>query len=453
MARVTAQGQAAPAAVSRARRVRVSDITSPRTVLITCVTLLTVLGVIMVFSATSVELSEAGKDPYGEVISQLKYIAISLVFALVVTRVPYRLLLSGLIYVLLAGVVVLQLAVLVMGTDSHGATRWIYVAGFSVQPSEFAKIVVAMFAAKVFGEYFEGRITLGRFLLMLVLGVLVPLGLVTLQKDLGTIIIVGVTLYCMLVLAGCSPRALAVLAVVMVGLVALMIVLASYRSSRFTVWLTDPFQSTDWYYNQGWQSAHGLYAFASGGFFGVGIGNSRQKYSYLPEAENDFIFAILGEELGLLGTLFVVALFCLLGWAGWRIARDAPDIEGRLLAGGITSCILVQALVNMCGVLRILPLTGRPLPFMSSGGTSMLTSLIMVGLILSVAGVTRREQTQAPRRDFRVIEGGRGSGEPDGRPGRAGRPGSDGPAGRGGARASRPRGGARRDTSTERGTQ
>ena len=395
---------AAGATIPRDKRIRVSDLLAPRTVFVAVVAILTLFGLVMVFSASSIELLDEKRSAFQELFAQLRFIALGLLFAAILVRVPYTFWLDWFIYVLWAATFVMLAATLAIGTEGLGATRWLYIGSVGIQPSEFAKILVIMVAARIATEYFSGAITGRRFLLFAVLGGVVPIVLIGLEKDLGTIIILAMALICMMLLTE-LPRWWAVVAFFALVIIAVvMIATAGYRSSRFASWLTDPFDSSNSenYYGQGWQVRHSLFAFASGGFFGVGLGNSRQKYSYLPEAENDFVFAVIGEELGLLGTLFVIALFCLLGWAGLRIARQAPDGAGKLLAGGLTCCILIQALVNMCGVLRILPLTGRPLPFISAGGSSMLATYLMVGLILSVANVTARQAREAsPRRASR----------------------------------------------------
>lgn len=411
----TAQEASARKGRIRGKRMRLSTLTSPMTLLIVAVTLLTMMGIVMVFSASIIELADDEQNPYTELVSQLIFVGIGLVAAIVLARVPYRFWLDKAIYVLWGATLLLLVAVLAAGTDSHGATRWLSLGGVGLQPSEFAKITIIMVGARIMAEHVEGGMGWKRFALLFGFGVLLPFGLILSQNDLGTLIILAATLICMMMLAEYPLRWIAIV-VVLVAVAAIgLVFIASYRSSRFTAWLADPLDTSnpDVYYGDTLQIRHSLYAFASGGFFGVGLGNSRQKYSYLPEAENDFIFAIIGEELGLLGTMFVVLLFVLLGWSGLRIARQASNGAGKLLAGGLVCCILVQALVNMCGVLRILPLTGRPLPFISAGGSSMVATFMMVGLIISVARTTGCERsegsrTASSRRNLRVIEGGAG---------------------------------------------
>ena len=412
VAEATPAGATAGGSVPRDKRIRISDLFAPRTIFVVAVVVLTLLGLVMVFSASSIELLDEDKSPYQELFAQLRFVVLGLIAAAVLVRIPYQFWLGKALIVLWMLTFLMLAATLAIGTEGLGATRWLYIGPVGIQPSEFAKILVIMVAARIVTEFFAGEMRPQRFVLLIAVGVVVPFALILLEKDLGTLVILAMALICMLLLTDC-PRWWAVVGFfALVVLAAIMIATAGYRSSRFSSWLTDPFDSSDLdnYYGQGWQVRHSLFAFASGGFFGVGLGNSRQKYSYLPEAENDFVFAVIGEELGFLGALLVVALFCVLGWAGLRIARRAPDEAGKLLAGGLTCCILIQALVNMCGVLRILPLTGRPLPFISAGGSSMLATYIMVGVILSVANVTSRQEREgAPHRSrghLRIVPGG-----------------------------------------------
>ena len=235
-----------------------------------------------------------------------------------------------------------------------------------------------------------------------------------------------------MILAGARLAYVGIVAAVAVAAIAVLIATAGYRSARFAIWL-DPYSD---YYGDGWQLIHGLYAVASGGFWGVGLGNSSQKYSWLPEAENDFIFAILCEEMGFVGAVFVIGLFALFGWSGMRIAYQAKERDrvASLAAYGLTVIILVQALLNIGGVLQVLPLSGRPLPFISSGGSSIMATMIMVGLLLGIARdnegfvADRRaaDRRAAHRSNLTVLDGGTRP-RPAPTAGEGTRPGTDGP--------------------------
>lgn len=412
----------ATAAVSKPERGKqfwtVKNLTSAPFLLTVATVALCVLGLVMVFSASSIEAVEKGATAWGDFTSQLLFVGVSLIPCAIVLGVGGSFWVDKAFYVLWGVVLVMLVAVLAVGTDSHGATRWIGIGGFSLQPSEFAKIVLVMAAARILADWERRRIGWKKTLALLAVFVALPFGLILAQKDLGTLLIVGFTIFLMAVLARVRPIVLAIIAVVCVVAVIVLISMASYRSSRFSIWL-DPYSD---YYGEGWQPIHGLYAFASGGFFGLGLGNSRQKYSYLPEAENDFIYAIIGEELGFLGAFFVIALFALWGWSGMRIAYAVRgrDRVSSLMVSGLTIIVEVQALLNIGGVLGVLPLSGRPLPFISAGGSSALASLIIVGLILGVARENEaavEEQARslrASRRHLTVLDGG--TPPSDGRP-------------------------------------
>lgn len=441
----------------------VSNLTSPLVLFAVSVVALCVLGLIMVFSASSIEAVTAGKSSYGEFATQARYMLIAVVFAAIAVRLGEGFWFNRIFLpVLLILTIAVLILVLAMGTDSHGATRWLYIGPLGVQPSEFAKITVFVGSARALALWAEGSISAKRALALLALYALVPMVLIYFQKDLGTLLIIGGSIWFLALIAGVKLRYLLPIVIVGVAVVVGLVFAEGYRASRFAIWL-DPYSD---YYGDGWQIIHGLRAFASGGFFGVGIGNSRLKYSWLPEAENDYIFAIVGEEMGFLGCLFVIGLFCLFGWSGVRIAREASErnLAVSFAAYAMTISILLQAFLNMAGVTQILPLTGRTLPFISSGGSSILSCLIMSGFLLSVALKNKkaacggRSERPAKKKRVRlaVIEGG-GAG-PDGgssqsgegsesRPGTPAVPGAFGDSGR--ARAEKGRGAA----DEERGTR
>jgi cell division protein FtsW len=302
------------------------------------------------------------------------------------------------------GLCMVALLVLVLlphfGTEANGARRWFTVGPLSVQPSAVAILVSILFFSRWLCDRapavrtFRGVRDYG-----LLVGVL--LGLVLLERDFGSTIIIAGTAIALLALGGVRKRhLLLLLGVAMVGGY-LLVMLVSYRSSRltnFTHPCDDPLTT-------GFQACQALYALGSGGFAGVGLGNSVQKYQWLPEAHTDFIFAIVGEELGLLGTVSVVLAFMLLLWRGVRASLRAPDAYGALLAGGITAWIGIQAFVNIGAVTGVIPTTGVPLPFISYGGTSLVVTLAGVGILCNVSaqgrkqGVMSRAHVDRRRRD------------------------------------------------------
>jgi cell division protein FtsW len=265
---------------------------------------------------------------------------------------------------------------------AYGATRWISVAaGVTVQPAEFAKLALLLFSADVLAR--KARL-LGdvRHLLVPVLPLTVFLAaLVMLEPDLGTTMLLCAIAFGILFIAG-TPLVL-LGGIGSLGLAAglALIMSADYRRVRFLSFM-DPAADPQ---NGGYQFIQGRLALGSGGLLGVGLGASRQKWSYVPNAHTDFIFAIIGEELGLLGTLSIVLLFIAFAYGGVRVAQRAPDPFGRYLAGGITVWIVVQALVNIGAVVGVLPITGVPLPLVSAGGSSMLVLLAAAGMLLNVA--------------------------------------------------------------------
>jgi cell division protein FtsW len=348
-------------------------------------------GVIMVLSASSPTAYASTGDSYTVFKRQVIWVVAGLVVMMVTSRIDYRRWRRFGVPVLVASFLgLLYVAVHPAAVSSGGSTRWIPVtSGISIQPSEFAKLGLLLFAADVLTR--KHRL-LGdvRHLLVPVLPVTVVLAvLVMAQPDLGTTLLVCSIAFGLLFIAGTPLPLLTLMGTIgLVGGLGL-IMSADYRRRRLFSFL-DP--AADPQHN-GWQIIQGRFALGSGGLFGVGLGASRQKWSYVPNAHTDFIFAIIGEELGLVGTLAILVLFAAIAYAGIRVARHAPDPFGRYLAGGITVWIVVQALVNIGAVVGVLPITGVPLPLVSAGGSSMLVLLAAVGMLLNVA---KREVWRPP---------------------------------------------------------
>jgi cell division protein FtsW len=273
-----------------------------------------------------------------------------------------------------------------VGSQANGAQRWFTIGPLSVQPSAVAIVVAILFFSKWLVDRAPAVRTFSG-VRDFVLLVVVLLGLVLLERDLGSSIIIAGSALVLLALGGARKRHL--LLVVGAAFIAgiLLVTLVAYRSSRlstFTHPCSDPLTT-------GFQGCQALYALGTGGLGGVGLGNSVQKYQWLPEAHTDFIFAIIGEELGLVGTLSVVLAFTLLLWRGVRASVRAPDAYGALLAGGITAWIGLQAFVNIGAVTGVIPTTGIPLPFISYGGTSLLFTLIGMGILCNVSAQGRKQ--------------------------------------------------------------
>lgn len=342
---------------------------------------LLLLGLIMVLSSSSVLSIRLFGSPYTLAQRQLLFAVIGVVLMLVATRVSVamwkRLAWPGLLLAL--GLLV---AVLVIGVEVSGQRNWIDIVGpFRLQPSEFAKIALILWAADLLARK-EPILDRWSHLLVPLLPVTgVILLLVLLEGDVGNTIILSVIVAGVLFAAGAPLRlfvALGALAgVALVGLT----VAAPYRMSRFTSWL-DPAADR---LGDGWQVTQGQYALGTGGWWGVGLGASREKWGSLPEAHTDFIFPVIGEELGLIGTITVLVLFGIVAFVAFRIVHSSTDTFVRLASAGVGTWIIVQAIVNIGAVLQLLPITGVPLPLVSYGGSSLIPLLISLGMLMSFA--------------------------------------------------------------------
>lgn len=351
--------------------------------------ILTVVGLVMVLSAGSISAVEGYGTSFWYFNRQAIYAAVGVGAMLVAARTPYlfwrRLALP--LLVVLVPVMLLTLHPSI-GSSLYGAARWIDLGPITLQPAEFAKPLVLFVAA---GMLTRSRIDLTRprdVLLPLVPVVGLVAGVVLLQRDLGTTLIICGSVFLLSFAAGVPMRFLLTGLLASVPFVAYAIFGTRYRRTRFLEawlnWELDPSGA-------GWQLQQGLIALGSGGWFGVGLGNSRQKWEYLPNAHSDFVFAVLGEELGLVGALVVLVLFGVLLAAGIRIAVRATDPFGRLVAAGVTGWIGLQMLMNLGAVTGLLPITGVPLPFLSFGGTALVVTLAGVGVVASVARTSARE--------------------------------------------------------------
>ena len=351
--------------------------------LLAVVCALLIIGLVMVLSASSVAALAKQGDSYAYFKRQLLWVVGGVVVMLVASRVDYRRwrrLGTPLLVVTTAGLV--YVLAHPSAVSAYGSTRWIPIGrGLTVQPGEFAKLALLLFSADVLIR--KSRL-LGdvRHLLVPVLPLTLLLAaLVLLEPDLGTTLLLCAIVFGMLFVAGAPLLLLG--GVGTLGLAAGMglIMSAPYRRTRLLSFM-DPAADPQ---NGGYQFIQGRLALGSGGLLGVGLGAGRQKWSYVPNAHTDFIFAIIGEELGLLGTLSILLLFVAFAYAGVRVAQRAPDPFGRYLAGGITVWIVVQALVNIGAVVGVLPITGVPLPLVSFGGSSMVVLLAATGMLLNVA--------------------------------------------------------------------
>ena len=352
--------------------------------LLTIMILLMMLGLLTLFSATYYKAQNSTGDPWSEVKKQMFGVAVGTAAMQFTIRIPYQF--WGKRKVVVAGIAlscVLLLLVVIpgIGVNINGSRRWLSIAGISFQPGEFAKYAVVLFMAMVLtarGRKIQ-RLFKGILPVLVVPGVLFLLILE--QPNLstaGTIIIVSVL---MVLLAGAKWRHMLVLGAGGLVLGAYYAWSEEYRRERLLSFM-NPFAKMS---DEGYQLSQSLIAFGSGGLFGMGLGQGRQKYAYLPYPESDFIFAIVGEDFGLAGCLAVILLFVAFMIAGMRIAMTCEDKHGCLLAAGIIGMISVQAFINMGVVVGVLPTTGLPLPFFSAGGTSLSITMAAVGIVLNIS--------------------------------------------------------------------
>ena len=363
-------------------------------ILAATVVVLILLGLLMTFSASFVQSALTG-DAFSIFRRQLLWCLLGIPVTIGVALRDYR---SWRPWIRVLVVVSLVLAVVVVtpaGIERAGARRWLGVEPLVFQPAELLKLAVPLFCADALARHW-GRIRSGDLHALLVPAVpmlAVVAVLVMAEPDLETAALLVAIGIVMLYVAGLPTRWLLVSGIGGAGLVWLGITSAGFRMGRFSAWL-DPNSSAAVF---GYQTLQGYYALGSGGWLGTGLGDGRGKWLYLPNAHTDFIFAIIGEELGLLGVLLVLALYVVIAVVGVRIAMLAPDSFGRLLAIGLVTGILLQASINMGSVVGLLPVTGVTLPFVSFGGTSLVITMISAGLLLSIARHTRPAGPKARR--------------------------------------------------------
>jgi len=370
-----------------------------RRVLFLATLLLLLYGLVMAYSASSAQaFFTYGSSSY-LLLRQLIFAGVGVVAMLILSRIDYAMWrrFAGPLY-LVAGALTILALVPGIGMEVRGARRWLDVAGQSLQPSELAKLAVVCFLAATIARTPRLLGTAGGFA-RLVLICIIPFGVVVglLQKDLGTTLVLCVGAFAVLIAAGARWRHLAALAMAVPALVGALILAEPYRVERIVAFL-DP-----WAYAQtsGFQATQSLVSIASGHVFGVGLGNSVQKFGYLPDQTTDMITAIIGEELGLIGLLVLIGLYVFLAWAAFRVALSCRELFGKLLAVGVASLIVGQAFINIGAALSVVPLTGVPLPLVSLGGTSLVVVLAGVGILLNIA---------TNRRSFIVVSTRRGDG-------------------------------------------
>ena len=382
-------------------------------VLLSVAVVLVVIGLIMVLSASSVMslVQTNNGTPYLFFKKQLQFALMGGVAMAVAAHVPVRSWKALSVPILLAALFLQLLVFTPLGISVNGNRNWLAVGPVTVQPSEFAKVGLVLVGAAVLSAKRRSLGKLGHVVVpFLFPAALATIGLVLAGHDLGTVMVMGGVVAAVLFAAGVPRRLFVWGAATFTTLAVLMVVTSPNRLARFDVWLgkdTDP-------YGAARQPLHGRYALADGGWWGVGLGASREKWSWLPEAHNDFIFAILGEELGLPGTLVMLGLFCALALVCYRIVMRTKDTFVRIATAGVMAWLVCQAIINIGAVIGLLPVIGVPLPLVSYGGSSLMTSMFALGMLLSFA---RQEpgcqealsaKPSVVRRSLAVLPGRRG---------------------------------------------
>lgn len=350
-------------------------------VLVIVIVVLVLFGFLMVYSSSYPDgyYKFDGKPFY--FLKKQIFAAIAGLFAMMFfSNINYRLY-SKLSRLVLFGCTGFALLTVILGVASNGAQRWIVIGGITLQPSEIIKIGGVLYMADFFdrnrrhiGEFRKGFVPS-----MLVIGFFCAL--IAIQDDLSTSVILGATLMVMFFCAGAKIKHLMVLVLLGLGGIVFLIATQPYRMTRVIVFF-DPFEYIQ---NEGWQIVQSLYALGTGGLFGMGIGKSRQKFFYLPEPYNDFIFSIIGEELGLVGCVAVMLLFVIFAWRGLRIAMNTEDFYGGQVALGMSTLVLVQFIIHVAVATSSMPPTGRALPFISAGGSSLMFLLLSMGILLNIS--------------------------------------------------------------------
>lgn len=351
-------------------------------VLFGIIVVLLILGMVMVFSSSHIWSEYKFNDSFYYLKRQLLFAAVGFIGMIIFSRIPYYTW-KKYAKILLISCFILLILVLIpgIGLIRGGAQSWIGIGAFSIQPSEFMKLGLIIFLAGLLSDYQKYITSFKKGFLPCLLLIFTAFGLIMLQPDLGTGMVLVLTCMIMLFIAGAKLThffGLAGLGVLgFIGLIAS----APYRINRILAFL-NPWEDP---LGHGFQIIQSLYAVGPGGLMGLGLGNSLQKYFYLPEPQTDFIFSIIGEELGFIGGSAVIGVFFLLLWRGIKISLEAPDLFARLLGIGIAGMLVLQAMINISVVIGLVPVTGITLPFLSYGGSSLTLTLCSVGILLNIS--------------------------------------------------------------------
>jgi cell division protein FtsW len=355
---------------------------------------LVVFGLVMVLSSSSIDSLVANRDAYYIFSRQFLYAIIGVSLMLIIASMPLNFIRNRVGLVLMIGFG-LQFAVPFIGISVNGNTNWLSIAGFTLQPSEFLKLALIMYMGWFISNRELEMDNPQRVLYPLLAVGGAAIFLVMLGRDLGTAVIFAFIIFGTLLMAGAPGKILGRVALAAIALAAVATATSTSRMARITAWLNPGSASSDAF---NWQFEHGTWALAAGGVFGVGLGNSKMKWSWIPEVENDFIFAVIGEELGLVGAMVVIGLFALLIASLIRVMLRAQTTFARITTLGVVIWILSQSAVNIAVVLGVLPVLGVPLPLISAGGSSLIATLAGIGLVLAFEKDNHRQPVRGVRR-------------------------------------------------------
>ena len=342
--------------------------------------ILVVLGLVMVLSSSSVESLAANRSPYAEFAKQARFALVGLPLLWIASRLPVRFYRAA-GWPLLVGAAVLQLMVFLFGIEINGNRNWLPIGPAVIQPSEAAKVALALWLGVVLARKQPLLLEWKHAVIPVLPGAGMIIVLVLAGKDLGTALVLILLVAGAMFIAGVPLRIFAVAGAFAAAGVAYLTTTSASRSARIDSWLGASCDKQDACY----QTLHGTWGLATGGWWGLGLGASREKWSYLPAAQNDFIFAIIGEELGLVGTLMVLVLFALLAFAMHRVIRRHPDPFVKITTAAIAFWVIGQALVNIGVVIGLAPVIGVPLPLVSAGGSALIMTMVALGIVISFA--------------------------------------------------------------------
>ena len=348
--------------------------------------ILVTIGTAMIYSSSSILAMERFKDAQFFLKKQIFFVVIGMGVMVLLTKLDYHYL-KKLAYpgIILSLILLLLIFIPPLGIRAGGARRWLNLGFFSFQVTELVKISIVLFLAHFLTRKANYLKSFSRAILIPLLVTFLIIALIALQPDFGATVMIAMILMLMLFLAGCRIRHLAGLTALLIPAAVWMIMFRSYRIDRLKVFL-NPWNDPS---NKGFQIIQSLLSFGSGGAFGVGIGDGMQKLFYLPEPHTDFILSVIAEESGFVGVAVVIFLFVVLIIRGFMVAFRAPDLFGTLLAAGLTMVLAMGAFINIAGVMGLIPLKGLTLPFLSYGGTSLVMSLVAVGILLNISSHVR----------------------------------------------------------------